>query len=631
MSATVPNTDVDRVREAVDLVGLIAEYIQLRPKGREHVGLCPFHDDHTPSLAVVTHKGNAFYKCHACGAAGDALNFMMAYHGMSFPEALEFLAARAGIALHRRAETARRAAGPGPDELRRANALAAAFYRSALQHSPQAAAARAMVAARGISEESAQRFGIGASPPEWESLVAHAKRHAVGAEALAAAGLLKPRASGGHYDTFRNRLMFPIFDELGRAIAFGGRQLLAEDEPKYLNSPESPVFSKSKTLYGLHLARRAIIDSARAIVTEGYTDVVACHQAGFTNVVATLGTSLTIEHARLLRRLCACVVLLFDGDEAGQRAADRAIELFFAEPIDLKICVLPCGDDPADLLGRPGGAERFRAALDGACDAMAFKVGRFRQVLREAGGPGARQQCLEKLLAELADLGFEAMPGVRKAPVVAQLAGLLGVRHEDIEQALPQRRRQSAGAAAAAAGTAGSALWTSDPDLPAARRRAERELLAALICHPALRSQTLESGRPVAEAVGPASFQDPMCRRLAEAVWASDTFTVQQLMARLDDPALRAMAGELYLDGERQLASGDQTPAEALRERCAALDRLNERHRYRQDLEALRQTGLGAQPAEALRDMLDRRRRQGYIPEAIPARQRSLPARGHWS
>jgi hypothetical protein len=220
------------------------------------------------------------------------------------------------------------------------------------------------------------------------------------------------------------------------------------------------------------------------------------------------------------------------------------------------------------------------------------------------------------------------MPGVRKAPVVAQLAGLLGVRHEDIEQALPRRRRQPVAAPEASSGCGGAALWSADPGIPAARQRAERELLAALIAHPALRSQTLESGRSVAEAIGPASFQDPMCRRLAEAVWSSETFTVQQLMARLDDPALRAMAGELYMDCERQLTSGDQTPAEAMRERCAALDRLNERHRYRQDLEAYRQTGSGAQPAEALRDMLDQRRRQGYIPEAIPARQRPVAAHG---
>ncbi len=413
----------------MDLVALIGEHVPLRPKGREHVGLCPFHDDHTPSFCVVTHKGNAFYKCHACAAAGDAYNFVQDYHKMTFPEALKFLADRTGITLSRRRDTPRRGTQPAGGELRRANAMAASFYRDVLTSDPRGATARTMVRDRGIDDETARQFMVGAAPAQWESLAPHAAGQDVSIAALVAAGLLKPRSGGqGHYDTFRNRLIFPICDELGRPIAFGGRALDPDDEPKYINSPQSPVFHKSRILYGLHLAKRSIIDARQVIVTEGYTDVVACHQAGVPNVVATLGTSLTTDHVRVLTRLCEEVVLLFDGDEAGRRAADRAVALFFAEPIDVKICILPEGDDPADLMARADGVDRFRAAVDAATDALEYKVSRLKLQLRAARGHAGRQRSLEKLLAELAGLGFDRLPGVRKRPVIAQLADLLEVR-----------------------------------------------------------------------------------------------------------------------------------------------------------------------------------------------------------
>ncbi len=403
MSSLALKTDVDRIREAVDLVALIAEHVPLRPRGREHVGLCPFHDDHTPSFAVVTHKGNAFYKCHACGAAGDAFNFVMDYHKMAFPDALKLLAERTGIALQRRPATGPKTDRPAGDELRQANSLAAAFYRDFLVNDGRGAIARAVLQRRGIDDVTAEQFLIGAAPAEWESIAGHARGRDVSVRALEAAGLIKARSSGnGHYDTFRNRLIFPICDELGRPIAFGGRRLDDLDEPKYLNSAESPLFNKSGTLYGLHLAKRAIIDARQVIVTEGYTDVLACHQAGLVNVVATLGTALTPRHVQVLKRLCDEVVLLFDGDEAGRRAADRAVALFFAETIDVRICILPDGDDPADLLARDDGVDRFRTALDTATDALAYKVARFQDELRSARGPAGRHRVLQKLLAELA-------------------------------------------------------------------------------------------------------------------------------------------------------------------------------------------------------------------------------------
>ncbi len=644
MSGYADRTDVDRIRESVDLVALIAEHVPLRPRGREHVGLCPFHDDHTPSFAVVTHKGNAFYKCHACGAAGDAFNFVMDYHKMAFPDALKLLAERTGIALQRGRAAGAKSDRPAGEELRLANALAAEFYRDFLVNDRRGADARAVLQRRGMGDEIAEQFMIGAAPAEWESIAGHATGRDVSVRAMVAAGLIKPRTNGnGHYDTFRNRLIFPICDELGRPIAFGGRRLDENDEPKYLNSAESPLFNKSGTLYGLHLAKRAIIDTRQVIVTEGYTDVVACHQAGLRNVVATLGTALTPRHVQILKRLCEEVVVLFDGDEAGRRAADRAVALFFAETIDVRICVLPDGDDPADLLARDDGIDRFRAALDGATDALAYKVARFQDELRSARGPAARHRVLQALLTELADLGFDRLPGVRKRPVIAQLADLVEVRIEDIEQAMP-RGRSAPRRPVAAEGpdkhdkdgmdgmdhAPATNLFSEQADVPQARRLAERDLLGVLIFQPSLRHQSLGgdavAAEPVSSLLGPQGFMDPMLRCLAETVWGwfgrDESFTVQELMSRLDDPRMRCLAGELYIEAEQRIAVGEESPAEFLRDRYDALGRLADRELYRRDLDAYRRSRESCGEG-AIEKLLELRRKQGYIPDAIPLRART--------
>ena len=632
MAALVGTSDIDQVRDATDLVGIIAEHVPLRPRGREHVGMCPFHDDHKPSLTVVTHKGNAFYKCHSCGAAGNVFTFVMDYHKMTFPEALRYLADRAGIRLSRTSQPPGPAGGPSHADLRQANAVATAFYRNVLGRDRRGSGARAVVARRGISDEIAAAFMIGAAPAEWDALSRHAAGRGIPAGTLAAAGLVKPRSEGqGHYDTFRNRLIFPICDELGRPVAFGGRKLEPDEGPKYLNSPESPLFVKSRMLYGLHLAKRAVMDARRIIVTEGYTDVIACHQAGLVNVVATLGTALTRDHVRVLKRLCDEVLLVFDGDEAGQRAADRAVELFFCETVDVKICILPEGQDPADLLARPDGRQRLSAMLAEATDALEFKVRRFRSRLSEAGGLSARQRALEHLLADLSALGFDAMPGVRKSPVMTQLADLMDVRIEDIEAALP-RRRGGAPVPQPRTEAAASSLWEeTDPRTTPARRRAERELLASLIHQPSLRHQPVGghegSDATIVHRVRPEQFSDPAARRVAEVLWrrldADEGFSVQQLMDELDDPGLRKLVGDLYVDAQRYHADEGESAVETLRARVAAFERLMERQRFRRDVDALRRTAASPDSGDVLRRVIDQRRQQGYIPEAIPTRVRS--------
>ena len=634
MPSRFDQSDVDRVRDATDLVALIAEQVALQPKGREHVGLCPFHDDHTPSFTVVTHKDNAFYKCHSCGAAGDAFRFVTDYHKMSFPEALRHLAERAGIQLSARHARTGDDSGTSAAALRKANAMAASFFRKMLQDREHGATARSVICDRRIDDTMVEAFGIGAAPPEWDALLRFAKARSVSVDTMADAGLLKPRSQAdGHYDAFRNRLIFPICDELGRPIAFGGRQLDPADEPKYLNSAESSIFHKSRTLYGLHLAKRAIIASKQAIVAEGYTDVIACHQAGLDNVVGTLGTALTREHVRLLKRLCDVVVLLFDGDAAGQRAADRAVELFFAESVDIKICILPDGSDPDDVLRQDAGIDRLRNDITAADDALPYMTNQFRRELRLTDGAAAKHRCLERFMTKLVDLGWHHMPGVRKRQTSADLSHWLGVSIDDIESALPRERRSFSTAVATGASTDEPNV-SQEPvaAVSPARYRAERDLLALLIHSPGLRAQTvtaMDGGLvTVTKRFNAAAFHDPGVQRVAEAVFGrletDSDFTVQDLMGELQSPDDRRLVSDLYeqaqVHAEHTAAPG---AAEQLQAACAALSKTQSDESYREDLAAYRRDARDTADADALREQINKRRTQGDLPAAMPLRVRS--------
>jgi DNA primase len=653
VSRLVGNSDVDAVREATDLVRLIGENVSLRPKGREHVGLCPFHDDKNPSFAVVTHKGNAFYKCHSCGAGGDAFDFVMNYHRMQFGEALRFLADRANITLKpRREETASGdAASTKRADLRKANAFAATFFQRTLSDQSAGAIARDVIKQRGINDEMVQAFMIGAAPDQWDSLSNLIQRRSLPQEIFLAAGLLKPRkeassgGSGGAYDAFRNRLMFPICDELGNPIAFGGRKINPEDEPKYLNSAESAVFLKSKTLFGLNRAKRAIIEAKQAIITEGYTDVIACHQAGICNAVGTLGTALTRDHARLLSRLCETVVLVFDGDEAGQKAADRGLEVFFSEPVDVKICVLPDELDPDELLKQPNGRERFDEAVKGSIDAIEYKINRFRGQLESATGISGRQKRLEAFLMELSNIGIHAMQGVRRSMVLARIADLLDVSIADVEAALPKARKPVAATIAldpSASDTelSDDARASIEVDVPPARRRAELDLLSVLIYQPEVHASPIRTPDDremlLCELITADHFADAGARTIAQAVLnrlsQGQQFTVQQLLSDFSESNARQLASSLYFDGQKLCESSVGSSAGG---QTTGVDRAV--HMFRAaatslqshiSLEQYHQTVSEYRVAAATKDAPDRallaaqsvfqqRRRQGHIASAI--------------
>lgn len=423
------------VQQSTDIVRLVGEHVALKAKGKEYLGLCPFHDDKKPSMHVSPAK--QIYKCFACGNGGDVFSFVMNFHKMTFPEALKMLAERAGIKLDPpRKQPGEKSEGPTQRErIADANVKAVAFFRGLYRHPEHGKIAREYVEKRHISPDMVEAFGIGYAPDGWDGLVHHIQQNQWDLQAFELAGLISPRQNGqGYYDKLRHRIIFPIFDSIGRPIAFGGRQIRKEDDPKYLNSPETAMFVKSQTLYGLHLAKKPIIDSRTAVVVEGYVDVVASHQAGVSNVVATLGTALTPQHVSELRRFADRVVLVYDGDEAGQKAADRAIEVFLTGGLDVSIAVIPGDYDPADLFELPDGKERWAQVMAGATDALEFQFARVKASLAHTETVTGKQRVMEDYLRRLAAAGLDQAGTIRRSMVVARVADVLRVSPATVDE-----------------------------------------------------------------------------------------------------------------------------------------------------------------------------------------------------
>ena len=584
MSAPSGSNDRDRILDATDIVALVSEQVRLDPKGDEFVGLCPFHEDSKPSMYVVPRKG--FYHCFACGAHGNAIDFLVNLHRMEFLEALETLANRAGIELTRRGGEDRGAANRRTGLLR-ANALAARFYRRLIvEDGPSADVGRELLERRGISNEIAERFGIGIAPDAWSDLADRVDRFlredvSVDGDAVPelpifeAAGLVRNSRRGTLIDTFRNRLIFPIRDELGRPVAFGARKIDPEDEPKYLNSPESDVFHKGSTLYGLDLAAKAIAKRRTAIICEGYTDVIALHAAGFENAVATLGTALTRHHADRLGRFCDTVILLFDGDLAGQRAADRAVEVFFASTVDVKLCTLPDGADPDELLGRENGHELFTRALDGAVDATVALLSDFRRSLDQAGGVSGRQRIVAEAVTRLDGLGLDGVAGVRRNFILDQIASILGVTTSMLEQGGRRRAPRIADEPAPPTELEPTVMVRAAGQ----RRRAEECVLRLALADTSLLTRRFSEPEPpgtVLDRFDHGRFDDPPCRatwRLIESKAAGGTIPDgPDLIAAIEDEGTGRIVSALFVEGLRELSTPDVDAEALLRQAVEDLD-----------------------------------------------------------
>jgi DNA primase len=386
-----------RVREATDIVDLVRLYgIELKRAGRNLKALCPFHQEKTASFNV--NAEGQYFKCFGCGKSGDVFTFVMLHERVEFPDALRLLAERAGIQVEYDPVAAGQAKKEGDwkSYLYKLNTSAAAYYREML-YGPAGAAARAYLEKRGLKQEMWERFGLGYAPSG--GLAARLQAQKAPPRALDRAGLASLREDGSAYDYFRDRLMFPISDVQGRVIGFGGR-VLGDGEPKYLNTRETPLFSKGRTIYGLHQAREAIVQTRRAVLMEGYTDVIMSHQFGQRNAVAALGTAITADHVRMLRRVADEMAVLTDSDAAGARAAERSVEVLFQEGEDeeTRIVRLPGeAKDPCDFLLERG-VEPFVAAVQQGQTLFEYK---FQRVVAEhdIGTPGGQAAAAKELMA----------------------------------------------------------------------------------------------------------------------------------------------------------------------------------------------------------------------------------------
>lgn len=372
MSFAFPNDFKELVRSRTNLVELIGQTVALSPArgGSDYVGLCPFHADHNPSFNVYPDRQS--YRCWVCNEGGDCFSFLQQIDGLTFPAAVERLANLAGLEIPKEFGRSRKQSS-NREQLYDALKWAEEQYHWCLMNSQEAAEALEYIRGRGYSDETLVKFQVGYHPNDWSWLIDRARDQHTMANLLAARLVGERKSGNGYYDNFVDRVTFPIHDDRGRTVGFGGRIMPGrEDGPKYWNSPDSELFSKNRLLYAFDIAKEPVRRSKTALVTEGYTDCISCHIHGVTNVVATLGTALTENHVTLLKRFAEKVVLVYDGDKAGQDAAERSLSKFVSQEIDLRILTLPDGQDPADYL-EVNGAEKFNQLVESSVDAWEHK------------------------------------------------------------------------------------------------------------------------------------------------------------------------------------------------------------------------------------------------------------------
>ena len=443
MPAFFDNSTVIQVQQASDIVDLISEHVSLNKKGREMVGLCPFHEDHRPSLYVNPVK--QIFKCFACGAGGDVLKFVQMRENLTFPQAIERLAERAGIKLKParslRGHAQEIPADVDPNRLAKANAWAAKLFQKNLADEQKGKSARTYLNKRQITADSIKKWQIGLALSN-DDLLSSAKAQNVPIDLLVKAGLVTGTDTGTSGDKFVNRLMFPITDPTARVIGFGGRTL-DDKGAKYINSPTTILFDKSNSLYALDQARQQIVATETAIAVEGYTDCIMAHQFGFTNVVATMGTSFTAGQGRILRRYAKKIVLLFDSDTAGLEAANRALEVCLLQHVDIKLASVPQGKDPCDFL-LAAGKEQFQKLMDNATDVFEFKWNRLKENLSTSETFVDNKTAVEEFLQTIAAaIRSGNLAAIDRGLIVNRLSKIIGLDTKHINAELDKKLKRT--------------------------------------------------------------------------------------------------------------------------------------------------------------------------------------------
>ncbi|MGH2955159.1 MAG: DNA primase [Solirubrobacterales bacterium] len=547
----------ERVRDAADIVEIISAYTDLRRSGTRFTGLCPFHDERTPSFSVDAQE--KLYHCFGCGVGGDVFKFVQEKEGLGFGEAVEALADRYGVEIEReredpRAEEARKKRARLGELLART----AAFYESFLWDSAKAAKAREYLASRELGEEVLHEFGVGCAPGTWDTVLVRGQQAGYAVAEIEAAGLVRKGQKGrGHYDQFRSRIVFPVRDARGRVQGFGGRALRPDQRPKYVNSPEGELFSKRRTLYGIDRARAAIAKAGEAVVVEGYTDVLACHQAGIANAVGVMGTAITPEQVRLLSAHVGEAVLALDADRSGREAMLRAQGVARGKRLRLRVARMPEGKDPADLLAGGGGAAAasFRDAIEAADDLPVFHV---RMLLDDADldSPAGRDRALDEVVPELA-----AMPdSITREELQREVADRL-----DADPGLVGRRVAAGGrrVGTPSADQGGAEPPRVVPRTLSGREQREIALLAMCVTLPG-------EGREFVDRLTAKHFASPVAARARE--WLAAHLDEPSAGLPREDEELVSYVTEVRMRAEREPASREAMELNFLELERALLD-----------------------------------------------------------
>lgn len=565
---------IERVKDAVDMVEVVSAYTELRGAGQRLKGLCPFHDERTPSFSV--NAVEKVYHCFGCGEGGDVFTLIQEKEGLAFADAVESLADRYGVEVEREQED------PRVEEARKRRARlsevldrTAGYFAKYLWDSDEARKAREYLLGRGLREETLREFGVGFAPNKWDTVVVSGQRAGFELQELVAAGLVKKGQKGGYLDHFRARIMFPIRDARGRMQGLGGRATREQQRAKYVNSPEGELFRKSQLLYGIERARGAIAKTGRAVVVEGYTDVIAAHQAGVGETVAVMGTAITPEQVKLLAAHTEEVVLALDADRAGREAMLRAQRVAAGKRVRLRVAAMPEGEDPADMLAGEGpgssAAERFTALVEAAIDLMAFHV---KTMLDDAdtATPGGRDRALDEVVPVLASMGDSITRDELVREVGERLSadpGLVARRMASAgKRAAPQPPPDAAGGAGGGGpGNGGAGPQQRKPEKPralSAHELREQALLAMCIAAPAY-------GHDYIEKLGPKHLSSPAMGRVRD--WLSAHLEHPQEGLPADDEELAGLVTLLVVRSEREPASPSSMELSYLQLELAAVER----------------------------------------------------------
>ena len=523
MSNFFPQEFIEQVRSANDIVSLVSEYVSLKKKGRNYFGLCPFHAEKTPSFSVNAEK--RIFHCFGCGQSGNVVTFLIVHDKLGFVEAIKLLAKRANIRLPQK-EYDKKGLELN-DKLYYANQMAASYFAGNLSKTGEGKTALTYLEKRRVSRDTIKEFQLGLAVNEWDGLLKFCTLKRVETETLLTAGLIIERNDGkGFYDRFKKRLMFPIFNLSGKIVAFAGRILDEKDSPKYMNSPETPIYQKGKLLYGLNFSKETIRKKRVAIIVEGYMDFLALWQNGFQNIVASCGTAFTPDQARLLSRFAEQVVLLFDSDSAGQNAVLRSVDLLYDAGLDVKVAILPPGFDPDSYVNKLG-EKKLEELISQSVSYVKFKCGMLPD---KFGNLNLNEQ--EQIVKEFALTASKISDGVRRELFLKQAADQLALGEQVIRKALQKL----------VGGSKSSQQLMTKIQGALDRDAWEKEFFALFLNSPDL----FKSMRPELELVEFSSaLHSSLWKLMREEYTSKGEFDISALLDRAESPALKKLLLDL--------------------------------------------------------------------------------------